>query len=163
SDPDGTISAYSWTFPGGNPSASVLASPGNVIYATPGTYTATLTVTDNANVTDPNPPTRTVTVKSASSLATPALVQHASQDAGVSTSSLLALAANNTPGNWIGVIIRAGRAGETFSVSDSGGNIYHPAVQFNQTLDAPGGETLAIFYAENIAGGANSVTVSDSA
>ena len=63
SDPDGTISGYSWSFPGGNPNSSTLANPGNVIYSTPGTYTTTFTVTDNVGVTDPNPPTRTVTVQ----------------------------------------------------------------------------------------------------
>ena len=42
-DPDGTISAYSWTFPGGSPNSSALSSPGNVIYSNAGTYTATLT------------------------------------------------------------------------------------------------------------------------
>jgi galactose oxidase-like protein/PKD domain-containing protein len=65
SDPDGTISAYSWTFPGGNPSTSSLATPGNVSYNSAGSFTATLTVTDNANLTDPNPPTRTITVSPA--------------------------------------------------------------------------------------------------
>jgi len=65
SDPDGTISSYSWTLPGGSPNSSALASPGNVIYSSAGTYTATLTVTDNANLTDPNPPTRKVTVNPA--------------------------------------------------------------------------------------------------
>jgi hypothetical protein len=73
SDADGTISAYSWSFPGGNPGSSNLANPGNVIYSTPGTYTATFTVTDNAGLTDPNPPTRTITVQPDFSLtATPA-------------------------------------------------------------------------------------------
>src|SRR5690349_2167952 len=48
SDPDGTISAYSWTFPGGNPSTSSLATPGNVTYNSAGSFSATLTVTDNA-------------------------------------------------------------------------------------------------------------------
>lgn len=62
SDPDGTISAYSWTFPGGSPGSSALPTPGNVIYSTAGSFTATLTVTDNANLTDPHPPTRTITV-----------------------------------------------------------------------------------------------------
>ncbi len=62
-DPDGTISAYSWSFPGGNPSSSNLANPGNVTYATPGTYVTTFTVTDNVGLTDPNPPTRTITVQ----------------------------------------------------------------------------------------------------
>jgi hypothetical protein len=48
------------------------------------------------------------------------------------------------------------------TVSDTRGNSYRQAVQFNQTLDAPNGETLAIYYAENIAAGANTVTVSES-
>jgi hypothetical protein len=62
-DSDGTISAYSWSFPGGNPSSSNLANPGNVTYTTPGTYVTTFTVTDNVGLTDPNPPTRTITVQ----------------------------------------------------------------------------------------------------
>ena len=61
-DPDGTVTAYSWTLPGGNPSTSSLATPGNVIYNTPGTYAAAFTVTDNAGLTDPHPPSRNVTV-----------------------------------------------------------------------------------------------------
>ena len=69
SDSDGTVTAYSWSFPGGSPSSSTLANPGNVIYSTPGTYTTTFTVTDNAGVTDPNPPTRTITVQPDFSLA----------------------------------------------------------------------------------------------
>lgn len=64
-DPDGTVTAYSWTFPGGTPNSSSLATPGNVIYSSPGSFTAALTVTDNAGLTDPNPPTRTVTVNPA--------------------------------------------------------------------------------------------------
>jgi hypothetical protein len=63
--PDGTVTAYSWIFPGGNPSTSSLATPGNVIYNSPGTFAATLTVTDNAGLTDPHPPSRTVTVNPA--------------------------------------------------------------------------------------------------
>jgi hypothetical protein len=62
-DPDGTISAYAWSLPGGNPGTSNLANPGSVIYSTPGTYVTTFTVTDNAGLTDPNPPTRTITVQ----------------------------------------------------------------------------------------------------
>ena len=58
----GTIAAYSWAFPGGNPASSTVANPGAVTYSTAGTYVASLTVTDNSGVTDPSPPTRTVTV-----------------------------------------------------------------------------------------------------
>ena len=64
-DPDGTITAYSWSLPGGNPSTSSLATPGDVIYNTPGTFAATLTVTDNAGLTDPHPPSRKITVNPA--------------------------------------------------------------------------------------------------
>ena len=91
-----------------------------------------------------------------------ALIQHVSKDAGVTASSSLAFPANNTVGDWIGVVIRGGHSGQVFTVSDTRGNIYKPAVQFNQTLDTPNGETLAIYFAENIAGGANTVTVAES-
>lgn len=44
SDPDGSIAAYSWAFGDGGTSSGASTSH---TYATPGTYTATLTVTDN--------------------------------------------------------------------------------------------------------------------
>jgi Domain of unknown function (DUF1929)/PKD domain len=62
SSPSGTISSYSWIFPGGSPATSTSSSPGSVTFANSGTYVASLTVTDNNGVTDPNPPTRTITV-----------------------------------------------------------------------------------------------------
>jgi hypothetical protein len=90
-----------------------------------------------------------------------ALIQHRSKDAGVSTSSTLAFNSNNTAGNWIAVVIRAGKAGQVLTVSDTRGNTYHTAIQFNVTTDVPNGDTLGVFYAENIAGGANTVTVTE--
>ena len=53
SDPDGTISAYAWTFPGGTPASSSVASPGNVTYSTPGSYVASFQVTDNQGLASP--------------------------------------------------------------------------------------------------------------
>ena len=70
SDPDGSIASYSWTFPGGNPGSSSVASPGNVTYSTPGTYVASFTVTDNGGLTS-QPATRTITVSDFSLSATP--------------------------------------------------------------------------------------------
>src|SRR5260370_9207179 len=72
SDSDGSITAYSWTFPSGNPGSSSLPSPGNVTYSTPGAHVASLTVTDNAGLTNQKPATRTVTVADFSLSATPA-------------------------------------------------------------------------------------------
>jgi len=260
-DSDGTISAYSWSFPGGNPSSSILANPGSVTYTTPGTYVTTFTVTDNAGITDPHPPTRTITVLPDFSLsASPAsnsvspggstpfsvtvtpgtgfsgsvsfgasglpagatasfnpasvstsgsstmtvsttsstpvgsysltitgtsgtlshttnvtlnvgsggppplirLVQQTSKDAGTTKSSTLAFASNNAAGNWVAVVVRAGRSGQTFTVSDSNLNVYHQAIQFNVTVDPPNGDTLGVFYAENVAGGANTISVQQS-
>ena len=60
--PDGTITGYSWVFPGGNPATSSSQSPGNVAFSATGTYTASLTVTDNFGLNDPSPKTRTITV-----------------------------------------------------------------------------------------------------
>jgi hypothetical protein len=48
SDPDGTIAGYSWSFGDGSGGSGVAPSH---IYATPGTYSISLTVTDNAGLT----------------------------------------------------------------------------------------------------------------
>jgi len=90
-----------------------------------------------------------------------ALVQLESRDAGTTTSYSLPFDSNNAAGNWIGVCVRAGPSGESFTVTDSRGNTYHQAIQLNMTVDTPNGDTLAIFYAENISAGANTITVSD--
>ena len=76
----------------------------------------------------------------------------------LTSSSTLAFPAANTAGSWIGVVVRASSTGQTFTVTDSRGNPYRRAGQFNETVD---GTTLGIYYAENIAGGPNAVTVSD--
>jgi hypothetical protein len=70
SDPDGTIAGYAWSFPGGTPAASISASPNPVTYSTPGSYAASLIVTDDRGLPSP-PVTRTVTVAGFSLSATP--------------------------------------------------------------------------------------------
>lgn len=69
-DPDGTITGYAWTFPGGNPGSSAVANAGDVTYAAPGTYVASFRVTDNGGLTSPAA-TRTITVPDFSLSATP--------------------------------------------------------------------------------------------
>ena len=61
-DPDGAITAYSWSFPGGEPEFSNVATPGNVTYPTAGTFVASLTVIDDSGLSDPSPETRTIIV-----------------------------------------------------------------------------------------------------
>lgn len=86
------------------------------------------------------------------------LVQHASLNGGTNSKAVLAFGGNNTFGNWIGVCVRASGTNQILSVSDTNGNLYRQAVSVNET---GGGNTLAVFYAENIASGPNTVTVSD--
>ena len=61
SDPDGSISAYRWTF--GDGSAAVLTQSASHTYAAGGTYTVTLQVTDNQGAT--NSTSQNVTVSAA--------------------------------------------------------------------------------------------------
>jgi len=90
SDPDGTVAAYNWVFPGGSPSSSSSQNPGSVSFANPGTYIASLTVTDNLGLTDPSPATRTITVAPDFSLTfSPATQTVATARATPSTSSLV--------------------------------------------------------------------------
>ena len=58
SDPDGSITAYSWTF--GDGATSTAQNPSHT-YAAAGTYTVTLTVTDNQGATSSTSQTVTVT------------------------------------------------------------------------------------------------------
>jgi PKD repeat protein len=70
----GAITAYSWSFPGGTPSTSTMVNP-TVVYATAGTYSATLTVT-GATSTDTETKTNIITA----STATPGVALPLSQD-----------------------------------------------------------------------------------
>src|SRR6266403_4715199 len=87
------------------------------------------------------------------------LVQHTSKDAGTTTTSSLSFTSVNTAGNLIAVCIRGGLSSSpVFTVVDSNGNTYKQASQIGFTSSAV---TLAIYYAENIKAGANTVTVSE--
>jgi hypothetical protein len=86
------------------------------------------------------------------------LVQHKGLDAGTNTTASLNFSSANTAGNFIAVAIRGGlSSSQVFTVKDSNGNTYKKAVQIGFTASAV---TSAIYYAENIKGGANAVTVS---
>ncbi len=125
----------------------------------PSSVTNTATVSGGGQSNTTNDSASDVTTIT-TTVATPiSLVQHAGKDAGTTTSATLAFPSANTAGNWVAVAIRAGITGQTFTVTDTRANTYRRAVQLNETVDQT---TVAIFYAENIAGGTNTVTVSDS-
>ncbi len=64
SDADGTIASYAWTFGDGSSATGPVVSH---TYAAPGTYTASLTVTDNVGATATDTATVTVTAPPSSS------------------------------------------------------------------------------------------------
>ncbi|MEN3337570.1 MAG: hypothetical protein V7647_1246, partial [Acidobacteriota bacterium] len=69
-DADGTVTAYSWSFPGGSPASSTAASPGAVTYGTPGSFVASFTVTDDGGSASAAA-TRTISVPDFSVSSTP--------------------------------------------------------------------------------------------
>ncbi|MGB7220383.1 MAG: immunoglobulin domain-containing protein, partial [Vicinamibacterales bacterium] len=86
-----------------------------------------------------------------------ALVQHAQlATPTVVTTAAQAFATTNTAGNFLAVIVRASAAGEVFTVTDARGNLYQQATQVSSTTN---GHTVSLYYAQNITGGANTVTV----
>ncbi|MGI8987953.1 MAG: S8 family serine peptidase [Bryobacteraceae bacterium] len=83
----------------------------------------------------------------------------AAEGSGVQSVSA-AFPASNTAGNLIVAFVRMSTATQTVTVSDSRGNAYIDAVSQAQTAD---GHQIHVFYAKNIAGGANTVTAAFSA
>ena len=143
-DTGGSITGYSWIFPGGTPSSSSVASPGNVVYSTPGTYIASLTVTDNAGATDPSPATVTVTVLPAFTLSVSPTGQVVAPKANASF-SVTVQPGSNTSGTV------------SFSVA---GLPTGATVAFNPTtVNASGGSTTLTVATNNAATGVYPLTI----
>ena len=115
SDPDGTIASYAWIFGDGTTGTGVSPSK---IYSTPGTYTTTLTVTDNQGAT--GTVSNNVTVTAVATLAA-----H--------------LTVNPTTGTMSTLF--------TFSGSTSTGNIVSYSWNFNDGTTASGVTVTKIFNA----------------
>jgi hypothetical protein len=149
SDPDGTITAYSWSFPGGSPNTSSLATPGNVIYNSPGTFAATLTVTDNAGLTDPKPPSRHITVSPAPDFSISATPSSQSVIGGNSTNYTVTI----TPSNGFSSTV-------SFSVS---GFPSGASASFTPTsVSGQGTTTLNVATASSTTAGSYTLTVTGS-
>ena len=142
SDPDGSISAYSWSFPGGSPSSSSVATPGNVAYSTPGSSAASFTVTDNAGASS-TPATRTVTVSDFALSATPA-----SRSVPPGGSTTYAATVNSTTGftGTVGFTVSGLPPGATASFS--------PA-----SVNTSGSTTLSVATSASTSAGSYSLTI----
>ena len=144
SDPDGTISAYSWSFPGGSPNSSNLANPGSVTYASPGTYVTTFTVTDNAGLTDPAPPTRRITVQPDFSLSASPASRTVAQGGGTSFTATVAAGTGFAGSVALSVSGLPGGASASFSpasIATSGSSTLSTSTSTSTT---PGNYSLTI-------------------
>lgn len=152
-------SGASGTFSGGVNTATTNAQG----IATAPVFTANATVGGPYTVAASAPGVATQANFSLTNLSTVSnisLVQHRNMDASTQTNNSLAFANNTTAGNFIAVAIRgSGSSSQVFTVSDSGGNTYHQAFSVGLTASL---ETFAIFYAENIQGGPDKITVTQS-
>jgi hypothetical protein len=105
SDPDGSIFQYQWNFPGGTPSKKVAqgSNPGTatVTYATPGLYTASLTVVDNVGANNPSPPTVTVNVTGGALKAAITSPTYSGTVSGTVTVTMTASNAQGSPTNFL--------------------------------------------------------------
>ena len=143
SDPDGTIAAYSWSFPGGAPASSSVATPGNVTYSTAGTYTASFTVTDDGGLTSAAA-TRTVTVQDFSLSATPS-------SQSVSPGGSTSYTATVTPTAGFGGTVTFGVSGLPAGATAS----FNPA-----SVTASGSTTLSVTTSGTTAPGSYPLTIS---
>ena len=124
----------------------------------PSSVTNTATVSGGGQSNTTNDSASDVTTIT-TTVATPiSLVQHAGKDAGTTTSATLAFPSANTAGNWVAVAIRAGITGQTFTVTDAREHV-SPCRTTQRNCQS---DNRCNLYAENIAGGTNTVTVSDS-
>jgi hypothetical protein len=95
----------------------------------------------------------TVTNSSASPIA---YVQGAAVDAGTVSAGSLAFSAGNTAHNLVLVAVRVGSTTLQTTVTDSRGNTYRLAVAQDQAAD---GSRALLYYASDVAAGANTVSV----
>lgn len=151
----GGVSPYTWSIVSGTlPAGLALAPSTGVISGTPttaGTSSFTAQVRDgNAQIG-----TKALSIVITAAAGGIAMVQSTSVQGTRVPSLALAFPAANTAGNLIVAFVRMSSSSQTVSITDSAGNVYADAVSQVQNAD---GHQVHLFYARNIAGGANTVT-----
>jgi PKD repeat protein len=141
-DPDAEPVTVLWNF-GDGASSTVLAPPAHT-YATPGVYTVSLTATDSTGLSDPNPPTRTITIQAPVMNGAPAGVITAPAGnvtitAGQSVS--FAGTASDPDGDMVTVLWSLGD-GTTSTLLTPGSHAYVAAGTYTVTLTATDSQGL---------------------
>ena len=147
---------YTWSINGSLPPGLSVNSAGG-ISGTPnsaGSYSFVAQVADADGTTA----TQSLAIQVNAADTTAISLVQSSSIAGTAVSSLSqAFPTPNTAGNLIVAFVRMSTTSQTVQVADSVGNVYSDAVSQAQSAD---GHQTHIFYAANIAGGANTITAS---
>lgn len=151
---------YTWSIiAGALPTGLALASGTGVISGTP---TVTGTASFTVQVRDANAQTNakpfSIAISAAGGLI--ALVQSNAAEGTAVGSISAGFPSNNTGGNLILAFVRMSSTSQSIQVTDTSHNVYTDAISQTQTTD---GHQIHLFYAQNIAGGANTVTAAFSA
>ena len=158
----GGTTPYSWSIVSGTlPAGLTLGSGTGMISGTPsGSGTSTFDVQVSDANTQTAVKTLSLTIAPSGGGGGIALVQsNALRGTGVPSISV-PFGSANTAGNLIIAVVRMSTTSQTVTVTDSAGNSYTDAVAQPQSAD---GHQVHVFYAKNIAGGANTVTATFSA
>lgn len=151
---------YTWSISSGSLPAGLSLSSTGVISGTPsspGSYSFTVQVAD----AEGNSATQSLMLQVDSASTGPITLVQSASIAGNGVSSLSqAFPSANTAGNLIIAFVRMSTTSQTVQVTDTQGNIYTDAVSQVQSDD---GHQTHIFYAPNVAPGANTVTATFSA
>ena len=147
---------YTWSMSGSLPPGLTFNSAGG-ISGTPtssGSYSVVVQVTDAQG----NTATQSLSIQVNSHDTNAIALVQSSRAAGSGVSSLSqAFSTPNSAGNLIIAFVRMSTSSQTVQVTDTLGNVYADAVSQVQSDDA---HQTHIFYAANIAAGANTVTAS---
>ncbi len=146
---------YTWSVIAGTlPAGLTLASGTGAISGmptTPGTSNFTVQVRDSNAQTA----AKALSIAIGSAGGSIALVQSTAVEGSAVGSVSAAFPSANSGGNLILAFVRMSSTSQTVTVSDSLGNVFTDAISQAQASD---GHQIHLFYAKNIAGGANTVT-----
>jgi hypothetical protein len=160
----GGQSPYTWSLADGSnlPPGLNLSSSGTIsgTPTTAGTTSFTVEVIDSSASIQSASKLFSITIDPATGGTPIVLVQSAANKGSAVTSVSQSFATANAAGNLIVAFVRMSSTTQTVQLTDSAGNTYTDAVGQVQSTD---GHQIHIFYAKNIAGGANTVTATFSA
>jgi hypothetical protein len=159
----GGATPYTWSIGSGAlPAGLALGSSTGAISGTPtgtGTSNFTVRVTDTNSLTASKALNLTINTSGGSGGGIGLVQSNAIEGSGVGSVSV-SFPTSNTAGNLIIAFVRMSSRGQSVTVTDSVGNAYADAVSQVQSND---GHQVHIFYARNIASGANTVKATFSA